>query len=110
MLSSEMLLQLLVSVTAILFGLFGVFMAGYEFARTRVGQRWKAYAILSASTGIAIILGASASLLAFWVADGRPFMTGSCSALKIAADIFQILMVIEICAILLFGAVYVWAK
>lgn len=65
MLSPESILQLLVSVTAILFGLFGVFLAGYEVARSRVGERWIAYAVLAFFLGTAVVVSSIASLLAY---------------------------------------------
>ena len=102
----------MVSVTAIMLGLFAVFLSGFESARSGLGKRWIAYAILSGFIGASIIVGAVATLLAYWatMSSGVLFGLDSGSILGIAGFMLQILIILEIVSVVSFGIAYLMTR
>lgn len=100
--------QSLLSITAILFGLFAVFLSGYESARAQWGKRRFPYLILSLFMGATIIIGGISTLLAYWVASDGPLPFGFArdSTYQITGVMLQILVVLEIVSIIAFGIAY----
>ena len=112
MLSAESIFQSLVSVTAILFGLFAVFLSGYESARSTLGKRWIAYAILSGFIGASITVGALATMLAYWATldSGVPFGLDQGTILGVARIMLQVLIILEVASVATFGIAYLMTK
>jgi hypothetical protein len=112
LLTAEVIFQSLVSVTAILFGLFAVFLSGFESARRSLGKHWIAYAVLSVFIGASIVVGALATLLAYWATldSGVPFGLDPKSLLGTASTMLEVLVLLEIIAVAAFGIAYLITK
>lgn len=112
LLSAEGLLQVLVSVTAILFGLFGVFLTGYEAVCSHIGKRWVAYLVLSLFMGPSVFVGSIASLFAFWSVEQAilPFGLTAPFALELSKDMLQLLIFLEAISVPTVGLAYLLVR
>ena len=107
-LTAETIFQSLISVTAILFGLFAVFLAGFESARASLGKRWVPYLTLSIFTALSITMGAIGTLFAYWAASDSslPFGLDRAYALVVSSLMLQLLVVLEVVSMAAFGMAY----
>jgi len=107
-LTAETIFQSLISVTAILFGLFAVFLAGFESARANLGKRWVPYLTLSIFTALSITIGAIGTMLAYWAASDSavPFGLDRGFAFEVSSLMLQLLVVLEVVSMAAFGMAY----
>lgn len=107
---ATLILGSLLTITSILFGLFGVMLVQYEQNRSSIGKKWKAYRLLVIFLSVFIILGFIASLLAFdylWETSNRVLGFPRTSMLNFIVILFVVEMIIPIATIIAFGIRYI---
>jgi hypothetical protein len=102
------------TVSSILFGLYGVFLVQYDQARASLSHRMPAYRVLLTGTGIMIGMGFCEAILVFsklnGVAYSLPWSTYGAYTLPVILILFYVILVAPIAIIAIFGILYVTSQ